>query len=76
MELSKLKQLLDIDLEDTSKDVHLNFATSNVDSALSSTSTHPVENKVVKAEFDKVNSNLCLYFNIIRTGGKEENERI
>ena len=34
------------------------ITTSNVDSALSSTSTHPVENKVVKAEFDKVNSNL------------------
>ena len=29
-----------------------------VDDALSSTSTNPVQNKVVKAEFDKVNSNL------------------
>lgn len=29
-----------------------------VDNALSSTSTNPVQNKVVKAEFDKVNSNL------------------
>lgn len=30
MELSKLKQLLGIDLEDTSKDVPLNFAMDNV----------------------------------------------
>ena len=29
-----------------------------VDGALSSTSTNPIQNKVVKAEFDKVNSNL------------------
>ena len=34
------------------------ITTSNVDSALSSRSTNPVQNKVVKAEFDKVNSNL------------------
>ena len=34
------------------------ITTSNVDSALSSTSTNPVQNKVVKAEFDKLNSNL------------------
>ena len=35
-----------------------------VDDALSSTSTNPVQNKVVKAEFDQVNSNLgCLEFN-------------
>lgn len=34
------------------------ITTSNVDNALSSTSTNPVQNKVVKAEFDKVNSDL------------------
>lgn len=34
------------------------ITTSNVDSALSSTSTNPVQNKVVKAEFDKLDSNL------------------
>ena len=34
------------------------ITTSNIDNALSSTSTNPVQNKVVKAEFDKVNSNL------------------
>lgn len=32
-----------------------------IDDALSSTSTNPVQNKVVKAEFDKVNSNLDDY---------------
>ena len=34
------------------------ITTSNIDNALSSTSANPVQNKVVKAEFDNVNSNL------------------
>ena len=34
------------------------ITTSSVDDALSSTSTNPVQNKVVKAEFDQVNSDL------------------
>lgn len=34
------------------------ITTSSVDNALSSNSVNPVQNKVVKAEFDKVNSNL------------------
>ena len=44
--------------------------TSSVDDALSSTSTNPVQNKVVKAEFDQVNSNLDVLQYSEVAGGK------
>lgn len=48
------------------------ITTSNIDNALSSTSVNPVQNKVVKAEFDKVNSNLSGKANSSHTHTKSE----
>lgn len=48
------------------------ITTSNIDNALSSTSINPVQNKVVKAEFEKVNSNLSGKANSSHTHTKSE----